>query len=113
MPNLKETSVIVAGQVIDIEATTDYESKEVDGGAKITVATGEGFALVKLNAKDMREAEPKVFGTVIWYVQYGAWIRNNNAQNTTKFVRVANPGDLDKLLSLVKNAGRQPAAASA
>jgi len=103
MPNLKEAAVAVAGTVMDVEFTTDYETKKRDGNARVVLSTGDGFAQVKLTADDLADAGDLAIGVnVAWMVRFGAWSRNDNAQATCRFVRQINDNDLDRINSFIR-----------
>lgn len=104
MPGLKEAAVIVAGRVLDSEPQNEY----VDGrptdkvkGFKVIVSIGDGdgFAAVSVKTEDFYRLKVEAGGSVAWLVRYGAWSRNDNAQNSCSFVREVGPNDLDKVVS--------------
>jgi len=107
MPTLKEAAVAVTGTVLDIEATTDFETKKPDGNYQIVVASGDGFARVKVMKEDVDDAHFELMRPVSWMVRFGAWARNENATVTSRFVRQVTDNDLDKL-----NSGKAALAAS-
>jgi hypothetical protein len=99
MPKLKEAAVLVAGRIIDVEVVTEFGTDKYDG-KKIVVATGDGFAQVKLNPERVNELQPDFGQAVAWWVRYGAYAnreRQSDAQTYSAFVRVVEPGDLDKI----------------
>lgn len=105
MPNLKEAAVAVSGQILDIEKLIDFDTKKSDGSLRVVVATGDGFASVKIRKEDAPGlGQLEHFRPVNWMVRYGAWSRNDNAQTTCTFQRELNEGDLDKFASAIKNA---------
>lgn len=103
MPNLKEAAVAVSGRVIDTERLTNYETKKPDG-LRVVLATGDGFAQVKVPLENAQDLELPEMGVVNWMVRYGAYSqRNDNAQTTCRFLREIDLGDLDRLASAVNN----------
>lgn len=101
MPRLKEAAVIVAGTVIDIEVLRNFETKQPDGAIRVVLATGDGFASVKVRP-EFRDVVGEVgFGeSVGWLVRFGAFARDGggDAQATCAFVRLLGENDLDKLV---------------
>lgn len=108
MPKLKEAAVAVNGTVIDIETLKNFESKQPDGSLRVVIATGDGFASIKINPEDRDSAGEVGFGqSVGWMVRFGAFARDGggDAQATCRFIRPLNENDLDKLVGFV-NAGK-------
>lgn len=103
MPALKEAAVIVTGQIMDIEPQYDYaDGKRTQNvkGQKVILATGtDGFAAVTVKNEDFSALKVGLFDRVAWVIRYGAWSRNDNAQNSCTFVRTVSPDDLDRLVS--------------
>lgn len=99
MPILKEASVAVTGQIMDIETLTNYETKKYDG-QRVVIATGDGFASVKVSAEDASSLPLVFFQKVAWLVRYGAWgPQNGDARTTCRYIREVTADDLDKLNS--------------
>lgn len=99
MPNLKEAAVAVSGTIIDVEKLENFDTKKYDG-LRVVIATGDGFAQVKLSVEDAEEVRPVMGAAVGWVVRFGAWankVRQTDASTTCRFVRVVNDGDLDLL----------------
>lgn len=101
MPTLKEAAVAVTGHVMDVENLTHFETKKFDG-LRVVLATGDGFANVKIPAEDSRDVLVNYGESVAWMVRFGAWSRGENAQTSCKFLREVNENDLDKLVSARK-----------
>lgn len=104
MPALKEAAVFVTGQVMDIEPQYDYaDGKRTTNvkGQKVIIATGnaDGFAAVTVRNEDFAGLSLALFDRVAWVIRYGAWSRNDNAQNSTTFVRTLTADDFDRLYS--------------
>jgi len=101
MPNLKDAAVAVAGQIMDVERLVNFETKKYDG-QRVVIATGDGFAQVKLSIDEAEEVQPIVMSNVAWLVRFGAYAnkqRQSDAQTTCRFISVLTPDHLDRLLS--------------
>lgn len=98
MPNLREAAVAVTGQVMDIEHLLNFETKKPDG-LRVVLATGDGFAQVKIALEDAKGMGVDHFQQVAWMVRFGAWSRNDQGQTTCRYVRDVTEDDLDKLAS--------------
>jgi len=108
VPKLAEAAVLVAGRILNIEDVTKFGTDEVEG-KKVLIATGDGFASVKLNNDRVAELHPDFGQAVAWYVRYGSTYnreRLNDATTYSSFVRVAAASDLEPVLALIKSAGR-------
>lgn len=106
MPVLKEAAVIAAGTIVDIEATQDFTTKATDG-IKVLIATGDGHASVKLKNELAQALKPTLGGKVAWLIRPGAnGGGDRDARTYTSFVRPAEPGDLDKIASLLANSSK-------
>lgn len=102
MPTLREAAVAVAGRVIDVERTTDYESQKPNGG-RVTVATGDGFARVKYSLEQFTELRPDFGHTVALLVRYGAWSgRNNGGETTCALIRPLTDQDVNGILGFME-----------
>jgi hypothetical protein len=105
MPKLKEAAVAVTGAVIDIEQLIDFKTKKLDGAVKVVLATGDGFAAVKITAEDVPGTMAAVdfahFGdSVAWMVRFGAYqMGEQDAQASCRFLREVGENDLDRLVS--------------
>lgn len=104
MPVLKEAAVIVTGTVVSVESKKKYVNNaptNEDDGLKVIIdaGSGDGYAAIGLSLLDAAHVNPQPGQLVAWVVRYGAWSRNDNAQNSTRFVRLVTPGDADRLLS--------------
>lgn len=94
MPVLREAASAVAGRVIDVERTRDYESKEPNG-ARVTLATGDGFARVKYDLAQYAELRPDFGHAVALLVRFGAWSgRGGSGETTCSLVRPLTDDDL-------------------
>jgi hypothetical protein len=101
MPKLKDAAVAVAGQIIDVERMTDFTTKKYDG-LRVVIATGDGFAQVKLSIDEAEEVAPVLYDKAAWFVRFGAYAnkeRQSDAQTTCRFVKRIDPGDIDLLVS--------------
>jgi len=88
MPTLKEAAVAVSGTIIDVERLSNYETKAYDG-QRVVIATGDGFAQVKLSIEDAELAKPVAGHHVAYFVRYGAWARegrSGDANTSCRFV---------------------------
>jgi hypothetical protein len=86
---------------MDIEATKDFDSKAVNG-ARVVIATGDGFAQVKLDLDNVRDLNPQPYDNVAWLVRYGAYAnkeRGSDAATTCRYVGDVSPGFVDRLHS--------------
>lgn len=101
MPKVKEAAVAVTGLVIDVEALVDFTTKQADGSMKYLISTGDGFASVKVQARDRDVLGLVNFGQQVgWIVRYGAYARDgSDAQATCAFQRTITEDDLDKIVS--------------
>ncbi|MDI1338130.1 MAG: hypothetical protein PSU94_18265 [Lacunisphaera sp.] len=104
MPTLKEAAVVVTGQIIDIERLSNFETKAYDG-LRVVIATGDGFAQVKLSIEDSELARPAAGTSVAWLVRYGAWARegSGNANTSCRFVRVVEEEFLGRTQAIIKS----------
>lgn len=99
MPSLKEAAVVVAGKIIDVEDSYEFGTENRDG-VVVLIATGDGHAKVKLNSQRQQELQPRDGQPVCWVVRFGAnGGRDRDAKAYSSFVRPANEGDLDKIVS--------------
>lgn len=102
LPKLTEAAVLVAGQIIDLQTSEDFTTKAVDG-VKVLIATGDGYATVKLKTETSLNIKPTTGMSVTWLVRFGANGGGDRAASLySAFVREANSGDLDRILSLSK-----------
>jgi hypothetical protein len=102
MPKLSEAAVIAAGTIVNVEQSTDFDSKQPDG-LRVLVATGDGFASVKLKTEVANELKPQTGQPVAWFLRYGATGGGDRgATSYASLVRVVTPNDLDRLAGLVK-----------
>lgn len=107
MPSLKEAAVAVSGQIIDVERLTNFDTKKYDG-LRVVLATGDGFAQIKLNIEQADEVKPENYSRVAWLIRFGAYSnkqRQSDAQTTCRFERELTEDDLD-LLNSAMSAGR-------
>lgn len=102
MPNLREAAVLLLGNVISIEATTNFDTKAVDG-IKCLVHAGDGFANVKLKTEYADAIKPQIGHQIAWWVRPGAnGGRDRDAVAYTSFVGVADASAADLLNSRVQ-----------
>jgi hypothetical protein len=111
MPALKDAPVLLTGQVIDTAVIKNRDTEAFEG-RKVTImvadgASDPGFAVVKIVGDDAINLNPNHFETVAWFVRNAPYdITDGGRRNSgmsTRFLRVANEGDLDKLVSAVQN----------
>lgn len=96
MPSIKDAPVILTGSVMFYELTRNYETKEPTG-AKVTIVSPDGAAVVKLSVEESQTLRPVTGQPVVWWVRNAPWTVESNSGMSTKFVRVVNVGDLDQL----------------
>lgn len=102
MPKVADAAVLAVGTVVDLQNSTDFETQQVDG-VRVLVATGDGFASVKLKTEVANEIKPVSGQSIAWFLRYGATGGGDRgAASYSTFVRAANPGDLDRLASIVR-----------
>lgn len=102
MPKVADAAVLAVGAVVDLQDSTDFDTKAVDG-LRVLIATGDGFASVKLKLEVAAELKPVPGMQVAWYLRYGATGGGDRAAASySTFVRAANPSDLDRLGGIVK-----------
>jgi len=113
MPKLKDAAMLVAGQVIDVETLTNRDTN-VPEGARVTLLTGDGFALIKVRQADYRPDLFHVTGSYALMVRPLGWGDNNNGGGmSVSFIRYAEPGDLDLVHSVASNMPTAKAAKAA
>lgn len=101
MPKLAEAAVAVVGQIMDIQQSSNFQTKEPDG-QRVVIATGDGFASVKLSIEQAAYLRPQHFQNVAWMLRYGAFGgRERDASSFSTFLREVNADDLDRLASAV------------
>jgi len=102
MANVKDAETVIAATVVVVELTRNFDTKELDGDAKVTLVTSEaGFAVVKIKQRDLVQLKPVAGQRVAWVVRSGHWARGEGSGMSCGFVRLVAPGDLDLLQSLV------------
>lgn len=105
MPNLKEAAVAVAGTIIDVEKLLNFETKAYDG-LRVVIATGDGFAQVKLSVDDAELARPVGGAQVAYFVRYGAWARegrSGDANTSCRFVKLVDDEFIGRTAQVVKS----------
>lgn len=102
MPKVAEAAVLAYGNIIHVEESKDFDTKAVDG-VRVLVATGDGFASVKLNIERTQQLKPQNGQPVAWFLRFGASGGNDRAASAyASFVRVAEVNDLDRLAGFIK-----------
>lgn len=102
MPKVAEAAVLATGTIINVENSTDFDTKAVDG-LRVLVATGDGFASVKLKLDVANQLKPVSGQNVAWYLRYGATGGGDRgASSYATFVRVADSNDLDRIAPLIR-----------
>lgn len=102
MPKVAEAAVLATGTIINVENSTDFDTKAVDG-VRVLIATGDGFASVKLKLDVANTLKPVSGQNVAWYLRYGATGGGDRgASSYASFVRVAEPNDLDRIAPLIR-----------
>lgn len=103
MPKLAEATVAVVGLIVGVERVTEFGTDKYDG-EKVLIATGDGYASVKLKPEVASQLRPEFGQTVAWLVRYGAYAnreRQSDAQSFSAFVRPLEKADADKLQAAV------------
>lgn len=101
MPKLSEAAVLAVGTIVNVEASTDFDTKAQDG-VRVLVATGDGFASVKLKTEKANELKPVNGARVGWYLRFGATGGGDRGASAyASFVRPVNRDDLDLIAALV------------
>lgn len=110
MPALKDAPVLLTGQVIDTAIIKNRETDAFEGRKVTVMVAGDGdpgFAVVKLAGDDGLHNNPNHFEQVAWWVRNAPYdISDGGRRNSgmsTRFLRSANEGDLDKLVSAIQN----------
>lgn len=99
MPTLREGSVLVIGQVIDIENLNNFDTKAYEG-KKVLISTGDGFVAVKLNAEQVDAVRPEHFKHYAWNVRFGAWSRDGGSANVTgRYSAPVTEDQIDRIVS--------------
>lgn len=103
MPTLKEAAVAVSGQIIDVERLSNFDTKAYDG-LRVVIATGDGFAQVKLSIEDAESVKPVPQSFVVWFVRYGAWARegSGNANTSCRYVSPVTEEFLGRANGIIK-----------
>ena len=105
MPKVAEAAVLATGTIIDVQNSTDFETKAVDG-IRVLIGTGDGFASVKLKVEVANTLKPVSGQQVAWYLRYGATGGGDRgASSYASFVRVAEANDLDRIAPLIARKG--------
>lgn len=104
MPNMPDAPVILSGVVFGLQLTSDFETKAPTGG-KVSVLAGDGLAIVKFSPEQLAAVKPIAGSAVVWTVRYVPYSVGDNSGVTTRFVAATDLGDLDRLQSLLTNAG--------
>jgi len=105
MPKLAEAAVLATGSILNIEQSIDFDSKQPDG-LRLLIATGDGFASVKLKTEVANILKPVSGQQVAWFLRYGATGGGDRgASSYATFVRVAEPNDLDRIAPLIARKG--------
>lgn len=120
MPNVKGAAAAVIGNILSVDNTYKFDdaakkaTTEIDG-AKVMVGTRDGIAVVKVDAEQLKELRPVLYGPFAGLVRYGAWAgRGGSGEETCRYVGPVDQSWTDLLsstLGAIKNAGTQKAAA--
>jgi len=105
MPNLKDAPVLVVGIVVTTDPIykRDSEPKQLEGH-KVTLMSGDGFAVVKVTNEDIARAGiliPEPQQQVAWFIRNTPYSVDNNSGMSTRFVRVVNPQDAEIVAHVV------------
>lgn len=93
---LRNATVALVGRVVDIEDSFEFGSDNKRDGVKCLLATGEGYASVKLSFQQQGELKPEPGRSVAWLVRYGA---TSSGNDYSTYVRPLDSDFLDKLVS--------------
>lgn len=102
MPNVQDSQVALAGSIVAIELTTNYETKQPDGGSRVSVLAGDGMSVVKLSPEATRAIGPIVNDRVAWMIRNQPWSMDGGRSGmSSQLVRLVDHGDIDLLSSIV------------
>jgi len=109
MPNVKDSPVVLIGQVIAVDDVVDFESKNVLG-VKVTILSGDGLAIVKQKNEQRFGDSLAVPGDeVAWYVRQSPYSVDGNSGMSVAFVRTVTLGDIDRIHTIVSSKTTVPA----
>ena len=101
MPQIKEASVALAGQIADIKAVTDFKTGE-QTGFRILVMTPDGASNVKAKLSNMPSEQPEIGDVIVWNVRYGSFDVNGKSGLFCTFISEYSETDLEHLQNAVK-----------
>lgn len=108
MARLTEAALIISGTIMDIQERKDFETQKF-GGLDVAIGTGNGFAVVRLDVDQAREAAPVLMSRVNYKGRAGAWAGDRgNADVRYRFLGLATESDLDMLVSNFGAAAAEP-----
>lgn len=99
MANLTEAALLISGTIMDIQDRKDFDTQKF-AGHDVAIATGNGFAVVRLDEEQAREAAPVMMSRVSYLARAGAWAGDRGRADVRyRFVGIATENDLDLLVS--------------
>lgn len=105
MPSLKEPAVAVLGRIVDIENQflfVNGKATTQPDGVRVLIATGDGFASVKLKADAISQLQPDMGQPVAWWIRPGAsGGGDREAKAWTSYIRQVTPDDLGRFQGTV------------
>lgn len=108
MARLTEAALIISGTIMDIQERKDFETQKF-AGLDVAIGTGNGFAVVRLDVDQAREAAPVLMSRVNYKGRAGAWAGDRgNADVRYRFLGLATESDLDMLVSNFGAAAAEP-----
>lgn len=105
---MPEASVILTGRVFIVTPTTDFKTKEEDGGAKIAVLGGGGATEVKLKPEEYAQLAVIVGDEIAWHVEPFFWTMNGSSGVSFLFRAVADVGSVEALHIAVQLQTKEP-----
>lgn len=100
MPNLKDSPVLVLGQILDLSPIMNRDTQKREG-TKVMIMAGDGFAVVKLTIEDQatHNVVAELGRRVAWFIRNTPYSVEGNSGMSTRFVRLPNEDDLDMFVS--------------
>ena len=84
---------------MDIQERKDFETQKF-AGLDVAIGTGNGFAVVRMDVDQAREAAPVIMARASYKGRAAAWARNGGAADVRyRYLGLASESDLDLLVS--------------
>jgi len=107
--NLTEAALLISGDILDLQERKDFETKKF-AGFDVAIGTGNGFAVVRLDADQAHDLAPVLYNKVNWLARASSWAADRGSADVRyRFVGVATGGDFDRLVSNFKAAEKAAA----